>query len=63
MSKLIVPRKLAFYCRTSAATLADLERLKKRDGITTAEFFERGLLAYELMYPGPDYRPPENRPT
>ena len=56
-------RPHAFFCRTTAATRAQLERMTKRDQITTAQFIERALIAYELMYPGPDYRPPENRPT
>ena len=64
MLKSLPPTKnVVFYCRTSAATLAALERMKRRDGITATEFVERALTAYELMYPGPDYRPPEIRPT
>ena len=63
MSAPIPLRPHAFSCRTTAATRAQLERMTKRDQITTAQFIERVLIAYELMYPGPDYRPPENRPT
>jgi hypothetical protein len=62
MSKSTTPRKLVFYCHTSAATLAELERMKRRDGITAGELIARAVTAYKLMYPGPDYRPPEIRP-
>ena len=63
MSAPIPLRPHAFSCRTTAATLTQLKRMMERDRITTAQFIERALIAYELMYPGPDYRPPENRPT
>jgi hypothetical protein len=56
-------KNVGFYCRTSTATRTRLERMKQRDGISTSEFIERALTAYELMYPGPDYKPPEIRPT
>jgi hypothetical protein len=62
--KSLPPNKnVVFYCRTTAATLAELERMKARDRVSTAEFLARAVTAYEMMYPGPDYRPPEIRPT
>ena len=64
MLKSVPPkRNVVFYCRTTAATLAELERMKARDRVSTAEFFAGAVLAYELMHPGPDYRPPEIRTT
>ena len=55
------PNKVIFFCPTTAATLAELERMKSRARVTASEFIKRAVIAYQLMYPGPDYRPPENR--
>ena len=56
------PRLLTITCRLTEATRTRLERMMQRDGITRAELIDRALFAYEVMYPGPDYRPPEIRP-
>jgi Ribbon-helix-helix protein, copG family len=63
MSKFNMPKNAVLYCRTTEETLTRLDRVIQRDGISRAEFVRRALIAYELMYPGPDYRPPEIRPT
>lgn len=63
MSKFNMPKNAVLYCRITKETLTHLDRVVQRDGISRSVFVERALTAYEVMYPGPDYKPPEIRPT
>ena len=38
-------------------TARELRRLLKRDKITFEEYVRRSVVAYDWIYPGPDYKP------